>query len=194
MEGPNLGLYLSAVTPQVLWAALPLAPRARVLVRNPPHAPRVVAWSELSPLEGDVELIDLPAGHGHLPSLPEPLLSDPATAVPRAWGSRLAAGLYPGGHAVVFSPDAAPLLRFLSVAIAHRVRDVVGGACPTLPSAALARLARPVAPGEWVQVEVTSQSRLWFLDFQRRTASGGVLQDRWVCRRGTGEWRTGWFW
>lgn len=207
-EGDNLGLFLAPTDLGLVRRAMGLPRNAQALVLEgaqvldeaflqAPEPNRIVPWSQIDRLEGEVDAIHLPAGLEIDPdeiAVPTPVLACPELAVPTALGSRVALGLNDSCHVSVISPETTLIERCLRGFIEDYLRcaSLTTGPMPTLPDALVHALISPMAPGAWHELMLHVRSRYWTLDIHRRGTEAAPI--RWVCEGPSGHWRGGWAW
>jgi len=207
-EGENLGLFLAPTDLHTVRRAMDLPINDQALVLEgaqvldsaflmAPEPTRVVRWSEIDGLEGEVDAIHLPAGLSVDPdeiAVPTPVLACPELAVPTALGSRVALGLNDSCHVAVITPEDTLIERCLRGFIEDYLRcaSLTQGHLPKLPNALVADLVKPLPPGAWHELMLHVRKRYWALDIHRRGTDAPPI--RWVCEGASGHWRGGWAW
>lgn len=199
-EGQNLALYLTPASLETICAALDLPgeDQAVYLSDGPNGAgPRVVPWSTIHDLEGEVVHVSAHAvlGQEAVDALPVPLLADLGEALPLEFGSRAAVSVQDGCHAAVVARDTTLLASCLRAFLEDYVHCALGrdASLPVLAVADLAPLLDPLEPGAWYEAHFQAHRRYWTLDASLHGAEVDH-QLRWVCEGEGGRWRAGWSW
>jgi hypothetical protein len=193
-EGGNLGLYLSPVDLVALQAALDLPAADNALVLRGERR-WTVPWEMVGVLGQDVDVVHVSAGiDADDLDLPEPLLSNPAQAVPD--GSVVALSLHDGCHAAIYSRDRDVLGRVLQGFLGDYQATVVGRpvVIPDLTDELLHALLEPRPAGAFTRVRLRPARRYWVLELHHGLGDGGAVDERWVCEGEGGRWRSGWAW
>lgn len=198
-EGENRALYLTPAElgPLASSLALPGEDLALLLDASPGlSAPRALAWSALLDIEGEADLVHLPARTSleepALGQLPVPLLACAAEAVPVELGSRVAISVADGCHGAVITRDEAVLRRCLTGFLTGYLRAILGPgpALPPIGDELLRPLLAPQPPDTCYLLEFRPRRRYWTLDAR---SPSGAARHRWVCEAESGRWRA-WTW
>jgi len=206
-EGSNLGLFLApvdlnlvqSVTRELAGDSVLVLPGAAVLddaFMEASEAPKIIPWTDVHSLRGDLDLIHLPQGLNLTPEeidIPTPVLAAPEHAVPTELGSRLAIGFNDRCHAAFISPDPAVIKRVLSGFIGAYTAAASGSeTVPSIAAEDLNLLMQPMAPGKWKELRFVQRNRYWMIEIADQ---GNPAQShRWVAEGPSGRWRNGWSW
>ena len=207
-EGENLGLFLAPTDLASVRRALDLPRDDQALVLEgaqilddaflvAPEPNRRVRWSQIDGLQGEVDVVHLPAGAQVNPNeimIPTPVLACPELAVPTDLDSQVTLGLNDSCHVVVISPDRALILRSLRGFIQDFLRCAVlqEVPMPQLPDALVHSLLEPLPAGAWHELMLHAGPRYWTLDIHRHGTDSPPI--RWVSEGAGGHWRGGWAW
>jgi len=207
-EGKNWGLFLAPADLACIRAALQIPPSDAALVMEgaqvlneafleAPSPPRLIPWSEIDHLSGEVDLVHIPeSAQDEVASidLVTPVLAAPGRAVPTDVGSKIAIGLNDGCHIAVISPDLdliqACLQGFIQdyiVSVMQRDTDL-----PDLEPSLVRELLVPMPTGEWCELMLHVRRRYWTLSADRE--GWDATPTQWVCEGESGRWRSGWSW
>lgn len=198
-EGPNLALYMTPAGVPPLATALGLPPDDLALVLETwSERARVLRWSELEGLDGDADLVHLPAGTAldatTLDELPVPLLACLPEALPAGLGSRVALSVQDGCHGAVVARERGLLRRALASLLEDYARAVLGPEAGDggFDRPLLDTLLEPQTPGTCFELSLSSRRRFLVLD---AVTHGEDAQRslRWVRSASGGRWRA-WSW
>lgn len=206
-EGPNLGLFLAPVDLPLIQRLTAIEHGDRALVLSgaailgdafmaASDHPRLVPWSEIHTLDGELDLIHLPRSTPidlTTIDIPTPILAAPAQAVPTELGSKLAVSFNDGCHAAVISPDRELIAHCLTGFIeAYTATAANSPSAPSIGSDLVAPLLRPMAPGEWRELRFQARRRYWMIEVAEQ--GDPRRSTRWVSEGAHGHWRNGWSW
>ncbi len=207
-EGENLGLFLAPTDLASVRRTLDLPHDDQALVLEgaqilddaflvAPEPTRLVRWAEIDALEGEIDVVHLPAHMRMDPDeiqVPTPVLACPELAVPTELDSRVALGLNDSCHVVVISPEPTLIRRCLRGFILDYLKCAVlqDIQMPDLPDALVEAVAQPLPAGTWHELMLHVGPRYWTLDIHRNGTDPDPVQ--WVCEGAGGHWRGGWSW
>ena len=207
-EGDNMGLFLAPTDLRTVGRALDILDHDTAIVLEgaqvlhdaflqAPEPTRVIPWTEIGHLEGEVDIVHVPAGQRidvNELLVPTPALACPEQAVPTEHGSRVTLGLNDSCHVVVISPETDIIQRALRGFIEDYVRcaSLWSGPLPELPDSLIEALAAPMAPGAWHELMLHVHPRYWTLDIHPSGEETAPI--RWVSEGPSGHWRGGWAW
>ncbi len=206
-EGDNLGLFIAPVDLPLIQRLTAIDPTDRALVLSGAailgdafmaanDLPRLVPWSEIHTLDGELDLIHVPRSTPidlTTIDIPTPILAAPAHAVPAELGSKLAVSFNDGCHAAVISPDRKLIEHCLTGFIeAYAATAANSTSAPPIDSDLVAPLLRPMAPGEWRELRFQARQRYWMIEVAEQ--GDPRRSTRWVSEGAHGRWRNGWSW
>jgi len=207
-EGENYALFVAPMDLNLLHSLLPISAADQALVMTSGHISadasfvkpgqvHKMPWAAISDLGDDVDIIHLPehakVGTSDIQTL-APILMDPESAVPEAWGSQLAIGFHDGCHATIVTPNADIIRSVLVGFMSAYVQSVMGlqSRFPDVPTALQDALLAPMLPGEWTEIRFQPHQRYWVIEFAHQGDPASATQ--WVASANHGYWRSGWSW
>ncbi len=205
-EGTNLALFIAPMNLKLLASLLPIPESDQGLVMTgaqvldeafllAPDQPTLLPWSAISQLDGEVDVVHVPAGAEVGPvDLVTPILAAPQRAVPAQWGSRVAVGLNDGCHATVITPHPDIIQSVLTGFIRAYAQTAMGTTIefPHIRPDLQAQLMTPMTAGEWVELRFLPRKRYWMFEFAKD--GDPHTAHRWVAPSSGGHWREGWSW